>query len=344
MALQLEKEELTAPSIAPDASRERLESKLSPLVIVLGPTGAGKSQLGLELAEAFGGEIVNCDSIQLYRGFEIGAAKLPIAERRGIQHHLLDIAGPGDELTAGAYSRIAREVLFSLKQNGRLPVVVGGTGFYVRALVDGLSPAPPRDEGLRARLRKIAARRPGALHRFLRKRDPEAARRIHENDEQKLIRAIELTMLGGQPASKIQSLPRDAMQGFRVLKLGLAPERSVLYRYLNERVVWMFNNGLLSETRALLEGGYPPDAKPMQSLGYKQAVKVLIQQLPMNEAVHQCQKETRHYAKRQMTWFRSEPGVEWLGGFGWEATIRDRALSRVERFVAETPQAFVECY
>lgn len=316
--------------------RELPESKVSPLLILLGPTGAGKSQLGLDLAEAFGGEIVNCDSIQVYRGFEIGAAKVPVRERHGIQHHLLDVAGPGDELTAGAYSRIAREVLFSLKQNGRLPIVVGGTGLYLRALVDGLSPAPPRDEELRTRLRTTAARRAAALHRFLRKRDPEAARRIHANDQQKLIRAIELTMLAGQPASKTQSVPRNAVQGFRVLKLGLAPERSALYRHLNERAVWMFNNGLLTETKALLEAGYGPEAKPMQSLGYKQAVKVLLKRLPIKQAVYECQKETRHYAKRQMTWFRSESRVEWLNGFGWEENIRDRALSMVEKFVCSS--------
>ena len=301
---------------------------------MLGPTGAGKSQLGLDLAEAFGGEIVNCDSIQVYRGFEIGAAKVPVGERRGIPHHLLDVAGPGDELTAGAYSRMAREVLFSLKQNGRIPIVVGGTGFYLRALVDGFSPAPSRDEELRARLRKIAERRAAALHRFLRQQDPEAAGRIHVNDQQKLIRAIELTMLAGQPASKIQSLPRDAVQGFRVLKLGLAPERNVLNPHLNERVAWMFKNGLLTETKALLEAGYRAGAKPMQSLGYKQALKVLMEALPIHDAVYECQKETRHYAKRQMTWFRCESGVEWLEGFGWEESIRDRALSRLEKFVA----------
>jgi tRNA dimethylallyltransferase len=239
----------------------------------------------------------------------------------------LDIAGPGDELTAGAYSRVARKALFAVRENGRLPIVVGGTGFYVRALVEGLSPAPPRDEELRGRLRKMAQRRPAALYRFLRKHDPEAAERIHPRDQQKLIRAIELTILAGQPASRTQSAPRDAVQGFRVLKLGLAPERSALYAHLNERVVWMFQNGLLSETKALLAAGYRPDSKPMQSIGYKQAVQVLMDGLSVREAIYECQKETRRYAKRQMTWFNCESGVEWLEGFGWEAIIKDRALS-----------------
>lgn len=298
-----------------------------PLLVVLGPTGAGKSDLALTLAEAFSGEIVNCDSIQVYRGLDIGSAKVPAAERRGIPHHLIDILGPNDDLTAGAYSHLARDVIADIQQRGRVPVVVGGTGFYLRALIDGLSPAPPRDEELRTRLYQLAARRPAILHRFLRRYDPPAAARIHANDRQKLIRAIEMIRLTQQPATVTQSLPRQALEDAAILKIGLHPARASLYKRLDERSAWMFRNGLVAETKALLEAGYSPASKPLQSLGYKQAVEVLKEQLSIEEAIRECQTKTRQYAKRQMTWFRRERDVHWLAGFGHEEDIQQQAIA-----------------
>jgi tRNA dimethylallyltransferase len=302
-------------------------------VIVLGPTGAGKSDLGLALAGAFGGEIVNCDSIQVYRGLEIGCAKVPPAERRGIRHHLIDIIDLDQDLTAGSYSRLAREVISAIQLDGRLPIVVGGTGFYLRALLDGLSPAPLRDANLRCRLTGLARRRPSALHRFLRKHDPEAAARIHPNDHQKLIRAIEMTWLTRQPATAIQNRPRDSMRGISTLKIGLNPARSALYGRLHERCTWMFHTGLLAEAQAVLDSGVSPEVKPLQSLGYKQAVKFLTAQIPIEKALQECQMKTRQYAKRQLTWFRREPDVHWLHGFGTDESLQQTALELTSAFL-----------
>jgi tRNA dimethylallyltransferase len=303
------------------------------LIVVLGPTGAGKSELGLVLAEEFGGEIVNCDSIQVYRGLEIGSAKLPVAVRRRIPHHLIDIIDLDHDLTAGSYSRLAREVVSAIHHRGRVPIVVGGTGFYLRALLDGLSPAPLRNADLRVRLTSLTRRRPSALHRFLRRHEPKAAARIHPNDRQKLIRAIEMTWLANQPASAVQNRPRDAIQGIKTLKIGLNPTRSALYRRLDERAAWMFHNGLLAEVQALLDSGVSPDLKPFQALGYKQAVKFLSAQIPIESAIGESQAKTRQYAKRQLTWFRRELDVHWLHGFGSEESVRQTALELTRAFL-----------
>ncbi len=305
----------------------------SPLLIVLGATGTGKSEIGLVLARKFAGEIISCDSVQVYRGLNIGSAKIPATKRQDVPHHLIDLIEANDYLTAGAYSRLARDTVFDVLGKGKLPIVVGGTGLYLRALLEGLAPAPARDERLRERLRALADRRPGALHRLLRWRDPEAASRIHANDHQKLVRATELMLLAGQPLTVVQSIPRNPITGVVALKLGLNPERKLLYEHLNQRSASMFSNGLLAETKALLDAGLSAKAKPLQSLGYKQAVKVLTEQFPISEAVQECQIKTRQYAKRQMTWFRSEAGVEWLPGFGTDQAIQREALEKTEQFL-----------
>jgi tRNA dimethylallyltransferase len=299
---------------------------LYPLVVVLGPTGAGKSALALSLARAFQGEVVNCDSVQVYRGLDIGSAKLPAARRHGISHHLLDIVEPADDLTAGAYARQAREVLRDIQNRARLPVIAGGTGFYLRSLLDGLSPAPARDAALHARLSVLRERRPAALHRFLRRCDATSARRIHPNDHQKLIRAIELT--------RIPTLPREPLSGFRVLKIGLNPERRVLYNRLDQRSAALFEGGLIEETRTLLSSGIAPRAKCLQTLGYKQAVDFLSGALPLPEAIRECQTKTRQYAKRQITWFRREAEVHWLAGFGADSAVEEKALHLTGDFLA----------
>lgn len=294
-----------------------------PLIAVVGPTGAGKSALALRLASNFAGEIVNCDSVQVHRRMDIGSAKTPAFERQGIPHHLLDVVEPEQELTAGDYARLARPVLAEIQRRKKLPVVVGGTGFYLRALLSGLSPAPKRNPELRTRLAGLAQRRPGALHRFLRHSDPEAAARIHPNDHPKLMRAIELV---GQAR-----LPREALAGFRVLMIGLDPDRAALYETLNQRSASMFRNGLLEETKALLDHGVPLTAKALGTLGYRQAVAVLTLGMPLDEAVADCQLRTRQYAKRQLTWFRSEP-VRWLRGFGDEDKVQEEAAALVCAF------------
>jgi len=295
------------------------------LIAVVGPTGAGKSELALDLAKEFQGEIVNCDSVQVYREMDIGSAKTPEARRNGIAHHLFDVVDPREELTAGGYAREAGEVLQQIRSRGALPVIAGGTGFYLRALLDGLSPAPARNEELRARLSEVARRRPAALQRFLRQCNPAAASRIHGNDLQKLMRAIEM----GRGVAEL----RRALQGFRTLKIGLNPERVRLYDKLNQRTAWMFENGLLDETRALLDAGISPSAKALGTLGYRQAVKVLTLGMPLAEAVVDCQMRTRQYAKRQMTWFRGQADVHWLNGFGDEADVQGEAASLSRAFL-----------
>ncbi|MGA8029009.1 MAG: tRNA dimethylallyltransferase, partial [Bryobacteraceae bacterium] len=225
------------------------------------------------------------------------------------------------------------EAISAIHRRNRVPIVVGGTGFYLRALLDGLSPAPSRNPAVRLRLTNVAARRPGVLHRFLRARDPEAANRIHFNDRQKLIRAIELILLARQPVTTIQSLPRDALRGVRALKFGLIPPRAVLYQHLDRRSAQMFSNGLLTETKALLDSGVSPFPKPLQSLGYKQAADVLTRRSQIGDAIRECQAKTRQYAKRQMTWFRAEAGVHWLRGFGADNAIKEEAIKATEKFL-----------
>ncbi len=333
---------LRRPGFSKISKPQLLPTQLFPLIVVLGPTGSGKSDLALVLAERLNGEVISCDSIQVYRGLDVGSAKLTPEQRKRIPHHLIDVIHTDGELTAGAYSRMARQALSGIKARDKVPVIAGGTGFYLRALLDGLSPAPGRDKELRSRLSEAARRRPGALHRLLRRRDPQLAARIHANDHQKLIRAIELAAIAGQPASKVQSEPREALGGFSVLKLGLAPERAELYRKLNERSAVMFRSGLLEETRALLDAGFSPVCKALQSLGYKQAVQVLRGELTAEAAIRECQTKTRQYAKRQMTWFRSEADLHWLNGFGNEEPIQAEALGLSFGFITTVREGNIQ--
>jgi tRNA dimethylallyltransferase len=278
------------------------------------------------LATEFAGEIVNYDSVQVHCGLDIGSAKTPLDQRRAIPHHMLDVIPPQAELTAGAYARAAHVVLQRLRERNTLPILVGGTGFYLRALLDGLSPAPERDPDLRLRLSRLETRRPGALYRFLARYDPTAARHIHPNDVQKLMRAVEMTINAGQAASEIQRGRRTALTGFRVLKLGLAPRREDLRRHIDARTVQMFASGLVEEARALIEAGCPPSSKALQSLGYRQAVQTLSGEITFAKAVEDCQLKTGQYAKRQMTWFRRDTGIHWLSGFGTDPSVQRSAI------------------
>jgi tRNA dimethylallyltransferase len=301
------------------------------LVVVLGPTASGKTALSLALAERFHGEIVNCDSVAMYREFEIGTAKPDAAERARAPHHLLDFVGPADYMTAGEYGRKARQVLEEIKQRSRLPVVVGGTGLYLRALLDGLSPGPQRSEELRERLREKAENKGASyLLRVLQRMDRDAAAKIHANDLPKLIRAIEICLGSRQKMTEMWKQGRDALQGFRILRIGLNPERDALYLRINERARKMFEGGLVEETRRLLRK-YGEAAWPLGSLGYKQAAQLIRGEIDEASALQAAQQAHRNYAKRQMTWFRREPGVSWLAGFGDEATIQQSAVEVVEK-------------
>ncbi len=308
-----------------------------PLVVaIVGPTGSGKSALSLALAERFHGEIVNCDSVAVYREFEIGTAKPSPEERARAPHHLFDIVDPTEVFTAGDYARLAREKLSEIAGRSRLPIVVGGTGLYLRALFEGLFAGPQRSEELRARLR-LRAQKKGSpyLHRILQRLDPAAAGSIHPNDAPKLIRAIEVRLAARARMSELWRKGREPLRGFRTLRLGLDPDRNALYTRINERARRMFDAGLVEETRRLLER-YGAAACPLSSLGYRQAVQLLRGQIDSRLALWAAQQSHRNYAKRQMTWFRREPEVHWLRGFGDDPAIQAAAVEVVAARLGET--------
>jgi len=323
------------------------------VVVVLGPTASGKTALALAIARRFHGEIVNCDSVAMYREFEIGTAKPSAAERAEVPHHLLDCADPLADVSAGEYARQARQVLREIalretEQRKCLPIVSGGTGLYLRALLEGLFPGPQRSEELRNKLRSRAEKHgPGHLHRILRRLDAAAANRIHANDVPKVIRAIEVCLASRRPSrrpsrrtsrqtmTELWQQGREPLRGFRILRLGLNPEREALYARINQRAAKMFGGGLpggglIAETEKLLKK-YGDQARPLASLGYKQALQFLRGELDRESALAAAQQAHRNYAKRQITWFRQEPDVHWLAGFGDDPAIQAESIATIER-------------
>ncbi len=303
-------------------------------MVVAGPTGSGKSELALRIAEEFDGEVVNCDSLQIYRFFDVGTAKLTLLEQRGVRHHLLDVLDPDQVFTAGEYARRARPVLNEIAGRNRLPIVAGGTGFYLRALLDGLFPGPVRDEALRGSLARREQRRRGSLHRILSRLDPASAGRIHPNDIPKLVRALEVSIVTRRPMTENFAQGREPLENFRTLKLGLLPPRDALYARLDRRLERMFEAGLEDEVRHILDLGYPATSKPFESHGYKQVIQLMNGELKRSEALFYAQRNTRNYAKRQMTWFRQEAGMEWLGGFGDDPALQEAAVARIRNFLS----------
>lgn len=304
------------------------------LLVIVGPTASGKTSLAVELAERFAGEIISCDSVAVYRGFEIGAAKPSREERARVPHHLLDVAAPAEPFTAGDYMRLARDAARDIAARGRMPILAGGTGLYLRAFLDGLFPGPPRSADLRERLRQRAEEGGGArLHRMLRRLDGAAAETIHANDVPKLVRALEVCLAARRPMTEMWQRGRDPLTGFRVLQLGLDPGRERLYERINQRAARMFDLGLIEETRGLLrEHGRVP---PLDAQGYRQAVQFLDGELTLEAAVAAAQQGHRNYAKRQMTWFRRqtdtpERPVQWLAGFGDDRGMVARATAAVQ--------------
>ena len=300
-------------------------SHLPRAVLLLGPTGSGKTALSLTLGERFGGEIVSCDSVAVDRGMDLGTAKPSDEDQARLPHHLIDVAEPNQPFTAGEYSRQARAALRDISNRGNLPIVTGGTGLYLRALTEGLFAGPARQQELRSRLEQSRQRRGELwLHRLLTRLDPTSAARIHANDTPKLIRAIEVCLTARKPLSEVlasEVSARDPLTGFRLLRIGLNPPRQQLYGRLNRRAAAMFASGLIDETRGLLEC-YGP-VKALDSLGYRQALCVLRESFSIDDAIRAAQQGHRNYAKRQLTWFRREPEVHWIEGFGDEAeTIR----------------------
>lgn len=288
----------------------------------------------MALARRFEGEIVSCDSAAVYCGLEIGAAKPSPAQRVEIPHHLIDVAPLQEPYSAGDYARGARAAIAAITARGKLPIVTGGTGLYLRALLEGLFAGPRRIEPLRLRLRERAERRGKPwVHRILARLDPPSAARIHENDLPKVIRAIEVSLSGRRPMSEAWRAGHDPLTGYRILRLGLDPERDQLYERINARARQMFADGLIGETRELLAisgslaGADAP--APLNSLGYRQAVQHLRGLLTLEQAVAAASQGHRNYAKRQLTWFRREPDVHWLRGFGDDPAIQAHAASLV---------------
>lgn len=297
------------------------------LVVILGPTASGKSALAITLAERLNGEVVACDSTQVYRCFDIGTGKVPAAERRGIPHHLIDLVEPDEVFTAGEYARRATEALNAICARGKLPILTAGTGLYLRALLEGLADAPARSEELRERLRQRAARRErGHLHKILKRLDAQSASRIAPGDTQKVVRALEIRLLSGERASALHQQGRTGLEGFQVFKIGLMPPRAAVYQRIEQRVTAMLEAGWLDEVKILLATGIAPRSKPFEFLGYSQLRDVLTGKMTLDEAIRQIQQTTRRYAKRQITWFRKEPGVHWIEGFGDEPATAADAL------------------
>jgi tRNA dimethylallyltransferase len=294
-----------------------------PLLVVVGPTASGKTALALHLAEKLNGEIVSCDSVAVYRLFEIGSAKPTTAERARVPHHGLDLFWPNELCTAGDYARAARAALADIRYRGKLPIVAGGTGLYLRALLQGLAPAPQRNEALRAELR---AKDPATLHAQLQQLDPAAAALIHPNDTPKLIRSIEVSLAAGQPQTEQWQAGRDPLTGFRVLEVGLNPPRKDLYARIDARAAAMFEHGLVEET-AMLSDRFGGDCHALTSLGYAQAMSVLRGELGQPDAIAAAQQGHRNYAKRQLTWFRKLPAMHWLCGFGDDKRVQSEALA-----------------
>ncbi len=312
-------------------------ARMLPLIVIAGPTGSGKTALALRMAEIFGGEIVNCDSLQLYRGFDIGTAKTAIGQRHGIPHHLFDALSPKEGYSAGEYARAAREVLAEISSRNRLPLVVGGTGFYLRALLDGLPALPARDDSVRQGLVRRERCRPGSLHKILSRLDPDSARRIHPSDIQKLIRAMELRLLTQLPRPAPESAA--PLKDYRTLTLGLDPDRAILVQRLDSRTRQMFEGGLLDEVRGLLAQGLSGNEKPFEALGYKQALQVLRGDCSVEQAIESTTIATRQYAKRQRTWFRRGSDIRWIAGFGDESGSENAAIDIIKEWLGSSQVA-----
>jgi tRNA dimethylallyltransferase len=284
-----------------------------PLIAIVGPTASGKSALALRLARARGGEIVSCDSLQVYRGFDIGSAKATLRERREVRHHLVDVVDPDEVFSAAEFARRARAAVADVTRRERTPIVAGGTGLYLKALLEGLFDGPARDEGRRWRLERLAERfGDERVHRLLRRLDPEAAERIQPRDRVRIVRALEVYWATGRPITDHHREGAEGLRGYRVRVYGLEPDRAALRRVVEERTRGMFEQGLLEEVRGLLDRGLSPELRPLQAIGYREAVAVVQGKLSPEEAHRAIVTATMRFAKRQMTWFRHQADVTWF--------------------------------
>jgi tRNA dimethylallyltransferase len=284
-----------------------------PIILLAGPTAAGKTELAIEIALRMGTEIVNCDSMQIYRYMDIGTAKPSLGERNLVTHHLLDVADPDEPFDAARYAELARPVIETLQGQGKVPLVVGGTGLYMKILTRGICPGAPGDPAIREKLfLELNEHGLPRLYEELLRVDPDAGRRLHPHDRQRILRALEVYRLTGCPLSRWQSQHRFQQTNYRSIKIFLYRERNVLYERIDRRVQQMLDQGLLEEVRGLLERGYGPELKSMQSVGYKQMAAHLLGSCPLDSAISQMQQATRRYAKRQLTWFKGDPEFRWF--------------------------------
>jgi tRNA dimethylallyltransferase len=309
-----------------------------PVIAIVGPTASGKSGLALYLAERFDGEIVNYDSVQIYRHLDIGTAKASPEEQRRVPHHMIDIREPADVFTAGDFQREARTVLEEIRGRGKIPVLAGGTGLYLRALTEGLFNGPGRSLYWRSRLEMIAGRKGREhLHRLLTRLDPAAASRIGPRDRPKVVRALEVRLETGKALSEhLEVKPRQPLAGFNVCYIGLNPPREELYRRIDERVVRMFEAGLDQEVRQLIYRGISRSVKPFEAIGYRH-VLADSDSCNLEETIRMTQRDTRHYAKRQMTWFRKQPNVTWFDGPGDSEEIKNKVHQFLKPFLSVGP-------
>jgi tRNA dimethylallyltransferase len=303
-------------------------------IIIVGPTGSGKSRLGISLALRFQGEIISCDALQLYRRMDIGTAKVSASDRQRVPHHMLDILDPNEDFSAGAYQSGARKSLEEICKRGKVPFVVGGTGFYLQAFLDGLFDGPAKEETLRARMRRIIKHRgTKVLHRALERIDPQSASRIEEADGERIIRAYEIYLASGRPMSWWQQQPRNALRGYCWLKMGIHIPRTELYEKIDKRVDEMFQGGFLEEVQSLLEL-YPRSSPAFKAIGYRQIVEYVEGKHSMERAIADTKMESRRYAKRQMTWFHRDPDIQWIEDRGEAVKLDITAEALVKKFLS----------
>lgn len=320
----------------PSKLRDANEAGLKPVVVLVGPTAIGKSRVGMEVAKALQTEVLTADSTQVYRGMDIGTDKPSLQEQQDVPHRLIDLVDPDQPFNAGEYRRYAMAEIQRLHEEGKLPLVVGGTGLYVRVLVRGLWPGPPVDWELRHQLeQEILERGLPALYQELGIVDPMTARRVHPNDSVKILRALEIFRQTGSPASALHSQHGFQDRPYSALLLGLTMERDALYRRIEDRVHVEIDKGLVEETRRLLSHGYGRNLTSMKSLGYRQMAGYLEGEYDYEEAVRRLKRDTRRFAKRQMTWFRKEPDLQWIEVAPDEPVqkITDRLLARIHSFL-----------
>ena len=282
------------------------------VILICGPTGIGKTSIGIQLAEKLGGEIIGADSMQIYRYMDIGTAKPTTEEQARIPHHLIDIANPDDQFDAARYAELARDIVVKLNNRGITPFVVGGTGFYIKALFKGLFESEPIDPSIRNRLKKEAAEGSSALYERLKQIDPDTAKRLHPNDSYRIVRALETIESTGRSISDLHRDHRFSGDKFNVLKIGLQMDRNKLYSQIDHRVDLMIESGFVDEVKKLLGMGYSSSLKSMQSIGYRHIIDYLEGRLPWDECLRTLKRDTRRFAKRQLTWFAADQDLNWI--------------------------------